>query len=130
MTTLANAEAIINEDYIADERSRASESQSTLNLQELDIQTPMKKDKSNKRSHDEETRMEVDTTTSSKRIKGSTKDQGILVLDLDESINQEEIGKGVMIQHENPKQESTSFSKQIVSLFILKTHKSSSILDI
>ena len=58
----------------------------------------MKNDKGNKISHDEEARMEVDITTSSKRIKGSTNDQEILVLDLDASINQEEIGKGVMIQ--------------------------------
>ena len=70
---LENVEVVINEDYIADESSRASGSEGTKNLQGLNIETPMKKDKGNKRSHDEVARMEVDTTTSSKRIKGNTK---------------------------------------------------------
>ena len=46
--------------------------------------------------------MGVDTTTSSKRIKGNTKDQEIVDLDLEESIDQDEIGKCVMIKQEDP----------------------------
>ena len=52
------------------------------------------------------------------------------MLGLYESINQEEIGKGVMIQQENPEQEATSTSKQIVSQFFVKTHQPSVVLDI
>ena len=70
----------------------------------------MKKDKGKKIYHDEAIGMEVDTTSSSKRIKENTKDQKIVVLDLDESTNQEEIGKGVTIQQENLEQEATSSS--------------------
>ena len=58
--------------------------------------------------------MEVDTTASSKIIKGNTKDREIVDLDLEEYINQEEIGKGVMIQQEDPEQEATSSSKQTI----------------
>ena len=52
LTTLANVEAV-NVDYIIDKISRALESHGTLNPQEPDIQTPMKKDKGNTISHDE-----------------------------------------------------------------------------
>ena len=97
MTALANTEAV-NMNYIIDESSRTSKSHGTLNPREPDIQTPMKKDKSNKRSHDEIAGMEVDTITSSKRIKESNTDHKIVILDLDESTNQEEIGKAVTIQ--------------------------------
>lgn len=90
----------------------------------------MKNDKGNKISHDEATGKEVDITTSSKRIKGNTKDQEIVDLYLEGSINQEEIGKGVMIQQENPKQETTSSSEQTISQFVLKIHLSSIVLDI
>ena len=75
----------------------------------------MKKGKGNKRSHDEAVGMEVDTTNSSKRIKVNIKDQEIVDLYLEGSINQEEIGKGFMIQHENPKQEATSSSEKTIS---------------
>ena len=78
----------------------------------------MKMDKGNKRSHDEEVGMEVDTTASSKRIKGNTKDWEIVDLDLEESINQEEIGKGVMIQQEDPeKKPHLNLTKLFPSLF-------------
>ena len=66
--------------------------------------------------------MEVDTIDSSKRIKGNTKNKEILDLYLEESINQQEIGKGVMFQKENPKQESTSSSEQTISKYVLQTH--------
>ena len=69
LAALANAEDVINEKYIADVRSRALESHGTINPQELDIQTPMKKDKGNNRSLDEATRMEVDTTIQVKELK-------------------------------------------------------------
>ena len=129
LTTLANTK-VVNMDYIIEESSRTSKSQGALNPQEPNIQTPMKKDKGNKISQDEVVGMEVDTTASSKRIKESTEDQKIVILDLDESTNQEEIGKGVTIQQENPEQEATSSSEQIVSQFVVKTHQSSIFLDL
>ena len=55
LVALANAKVVIDEDCIADESIKASESQGVVNqnaLQGLDIQTPMQKDKGNKRSHD------------------------------------------------------------------------------
>ena len=51
-------------------------------------------------------------------------------LDLEESINQKEIVKGVMIQQDDPEQEATSSSEQTVSQFTLKTHQSSTVMDI
>ena len=63
----------------------------------------MQKDEGNKRSHNETT-MEIDATTSSKRVKWITKDQEVVDLDLEESINQELIGECVMIQQEDPNQ--------------------------
>ena len=87
MTALENAE-VVNVDYITDESSRSSESQGTLNPQELDIEIHMKKDKGNKRFHDEATRMEIEITASNKSVKRSTNSQKNMILDLDESINQ------------------------------------------
>lgn len=98
LAALANANVVIHEDCIADESSKASKSQGVVNqnnLQRLDIQTPMQKDKGNKRSHDEIAKMEIDATASSKRVKGIAKDQEVVDLNLEESINQEVIGKGV-----------------------------------
>lgn len=83
----------------------------------------------NKRSHDAVEEMEIDVTASSKRVKGTVKDQEVVDLDHEESINQEEIGKGIMIHQEDPdqnvSQEDSSSSKQIVSQFVLKFHQSS-----
>ena len=137
LVALENAKGVINKDCIADENRKASKSEGVVkqnNIQRLDIQTPMQKDKGNNRSHDETIEMEIDATPSSKRDKGIAKDQEVLYLDLEESINQEVIGKSVMIQQDNPdqnvSQEVTSSSKQNVCQSILKSHQSSVILDI
>ena len=63
------------------------------------IQTPMQKERENKRTHKETTSMEIDPSTSSKRAKSFVLDKEIVDLENEESINQDfQVREGVLIQ--------------------------------
>ena len=63
------------------------------------IQTPTHKGRENKRTYEETTGMEIDSPTSSKRVKSSVPDGDIVDLENEESINQDtQVREGVLIQ--------------------------------
>ena len=128
LEALANVEAVINKDYIVDERSRELESQGTVNLQGLNIQTPMKKTKviRDPMMRQQEWRLILELQV--KELKGILRIKKLWI-QIFKIYNQEEIGKGVMIQQDDIDQEATSSNEQIVSHLVLKTHQSSNVVD-